>query len=136
MKTKNIIRGLVVLLTLNLTLWDDAFGQPPPWAPAHGYRAKVRYIYFPDYNFYFDLQRGVYIYMSGDIWQIGIALPVMYTRIDLGGAAKVQLELNTDSPQQYNADHIIKYKVQNKGQPDKIKLRPGHGNGHGKGKKK
>ena len=108
----------------------DIFGQgksksngPPPWAPAHGYRAKTRQVYFPEYNFYFDVQKSVYIYFSGDNWQVGVKLPSLYAGVDLKGTVKVELELDTDSPQKYNADHKVKYKEKTKGS-------------HGKGKKK
>ncbi len=40
-------------------------GGPPPWAPAHGYRAKHRYRYYPSAEIYFDLGRGIYFYYEG-----------------------------------------------------------------------
>ena len=77
MKTNTTLTGLAILLTLAFVLPLDTLGQgqekqkgPPPWAPAHGYRAKTRHVYFPDQNFYFDVQKSVYIYMSGDKWQV------------------------------------------------------------------
>lgn len=33
-------------------------GGPPPWAPAHGYRAKHSYHYYPSAEVYFDTGRG------------------------------------------------------------------------------
>ena len=39
----------VLILVFMLVMPADVFSQgPPPWAPAHGYRAKTRHIYFPD----------------------------------------------------------------------------------------
>lgn len=137
MKTRNTLTVLAILLTLTFALPPDTLGQgkgkggPPPWAPAHGYRAKTRHIYFHDHNFYFDVQKNVYIYMSGGKWQVGVKPPSIYAGIDLKGAAKVELEINTDTPQKYNSDHIVKYKAKGKGGQMKVKTAS-----PGKGKKK
>lgn len=145
MKPKITLIGLVVFLTVTFALPLDTLGQgkgkpkgPPPWAPAHGYRTKTRHVYFPDHDFYFDVQKSLYIYFSGDKWQVGIKLPSLYAGIDLKGAVKVELELDTDSPQKHNADHKVKYKVKAKGGQVKVKsgsvkVKTGS---RGKGKKK
>ncbi len=132
MKTKTPLIVLVIFLIMTFALPTDLFGQgkgkpkgPPSWAPAHGYRAKTRQVYFPEHNFYFDVQKSVYIYFSSDKWQVSAKLPSLYAGIDLKGAVKVELELDTDSPQKYNSDHKVKYKVKSKGKK-----------GKGKGKKK
>ena len=142
--------GIIVILILAFTIPFDSFGQgkgtpkgPPSWAPAHGYRAKTRHIYFPDQNFYFDIQANKYIYLKGDAWQVSVALPSLYAGIDLKVASKVELELNTDSPQKFNLDHIakntakefdekVKMKVKKDGQVS-LKVKKG---GPGKGKVK
>lgn len=123
MKTRNKLISLLILWILTLAVSPDSFGQgkgkggPPPWAPAHGYRAKTRQVYFPEHNFYFDVQKNVYIYLNGGNWQVGVRLPLIFAGIDLKGANKVELELNTDTPQKYNADHIARYRVKsNNGQ--------------------
>lgn len=133
MKTKSALYGLVVILSLCFML-PDAIAQgkkngPPPWAPAHGFRAKTRQIYFPEQNFYFDTQKGVYIYLNGNNWDVSVRLPSLFAGIDLRLATKVELNLSTDTPQQYNADHKMKYKK--KGKETK-----GDGKEPGKGKKK
>lgn len=83
---------------------------PPPWAPAHGYRAKTRYTYFTQQNFYYDNQRGLYIYLSGKNWQISASLPDVFKGVNLTAAVKVDLDFSGDAPQKYNADHKAKYK--------------------------
>jgi hypothetical protein len=83
---------------------------PPPWAPAHGYRAKTRYTYFSQQNFYYDNQRGVYIYLSGKNWQVSANIPDAFKGVNLTAAVKVDLDFNGDDPQKYNADHKAKYK--------------------------
>jgi hypothetical protein len=115
-KMKNTLIGIAFLLTLAIVLPPEVSGQaqggqngPPSWAPAHGYRAKTRHIYFPDQNFYFDLQKNVYIYFQGGSWEVSVKLPTVFAGINLQTAAKVELELNMDSPQKYNGEHVAKY---------------------------
>lgn len=135
MKTKKLFLLLAAILSLSFVLSPDIFSQgPPPWAPAHGYRAKTRHIYFPDYNFYFDLRRNVYIYQSGNTWLVSVNLPSPFASVNLRTVHQVEMSLNTDSPQKYNAKHQKKYKVksqskQNKpqGQQNKSKDNPGKG---------
>lgn len=139
MKTSRYIIGIIILFILAMAVPSNVIGQgkgkggPPPWAPANGYRAKTSHIYFPDQNFYFDIQKSVYIYMSGDKWQVSATIPSIYARIDFNSALKVELELNTDSPQQYNSDHVIKYKNKGIVVQNKPKAKPVN---PGKGKKK
>jgi hypothetical protein len=112
-KTVTIIGALI--LVFMLVMPADVFSQgPPPWAPAHGYRAKTRHIYFPDHNFYFDLQKKVYIYVNGGKWQVGIRLPSIFGTINLGKSTQIQLDYFGSYPQYFNNDHKIKYKYKKK----------------------
>jgi hypothetical protein len=70
-------------------------GGPPSHAPAHGYRAKHKYRYYPDCSVYHDTERGLYFYLKGDNWKIGASLP-SHMRADLGES--VTIELDTDKP--------------------------------------
>jgi hypothetical protein len=76
-------------------------GGPPPWAPAHGYRAKHRYRYYPSSEVYYDEGRGVYIYYGGGRWQVSVSLP-RGIRLDAGDY--VTLEMDTDRPYRYHGD--------------------------------
>ena len=104
MKAIYQLKGLLVILILTLVFSLDTYGQgkkptkgPPSWAPAHGYRANTRHIYFPEQNIYYDLQEGVYISLSGDNWQVTASLPSIFSGVDLSIVAKVELDLSTDS---------------------------------------
>ncbi|MEN8250215.1 MAG: hypothetical protein ABFS32_14880 [Bacteroidota bacterium] len=137
---KITLTGIIIIMTLAFIMPLDLSGQgkgtkkgPPSWAPAHGYRAKTRHIYFPDHNFYFDLQKNHYIYLKGDKWQVDVKLPLLYAGIDLKVASKVELELNTDSPQKFNLDHIAKNTAKEFDEKVKMKVKKG---GPGKGKVK
>jgi hypothetical protein len=85
-------------------------GGPPPHAPAHGYRAKHQYRYYPSNSVYYDTGRGLYFYLKGDNWEVGASLPSSL-RVDLGDS--VSIELDTDKPYLQHADHVKKYSRDN-----------------------
>ena len=78
-------------------------GGPPAHAPAHGYRAKHQYRYYPACKAYHDTDRGLYFYLKGDNWEAGVSLP-SHLKANLG--ASVIIELETDKPYVHNADHV------------------------------
>jgi len=79
---------------------------PPAHAPAHGYRAKHQYRYYPSRSVYYDTGRGLYFYLKGDNWEVGASLP-SHIRIGLGDS--VSIELDTDKPYIHHAEHVKKY---------------------------
>jgi len=81
-------------------------GGPPPHAPAHGYRAKHHYRYYPSCSVYYDSGRKLYFYLKGDNWEIGASLPGSI-RVRLG--EYVSMELDTDKPYTYHEDHVKRY---------------------------
>jgi hypothetical protein len=100
-------------------------GEPPVHAPAHGYRAKHHYRYYPSCSVYYDSGRKLYFYMKGDHWEIGSSLPGSM-RASLGDY--VSLELDTGKPYTYHADHVKKYppgKKKKKNKKDKKKSKWG-----------
>ena len=62
---------------------------PPPWAPAHGYRAKHRYYYYPSSHVYYDTGRKLYFYFEG--------------------GDHVTLEMDTDKPYEFHSHVVKKY---------------------------
>jgi hypothetical protein len=81
-------------------------GGPPPWAPAHGRRAKYHYYYYPDAYIYFDTGRRIYFYYQDNQWQVSESLPAG-VRITVGDY--VTLEMDTDKPYQFHSDVIKSY---------------------------
>ena len=81
-------------------------GGPPAHAKAHGYRAKHKYRYYPDCSVYHDTERGLYFYIKGGNWEVGASLP---HNLQVGLGESVSLELETDRPYTYHADHIKAY---------------------------
>lgn len=141
---KNLSRTFIIALFLFLIIPDNLFSQgPPPWAPAHGYRAKTRYVYFPDRNFYYDLNTRNYIYLSGSNWRVSATLPKLLIGINLGKSTQIELDFVGERPYRENHVHVVKYK-----KPKKVKAHRHHrhhdnhdhdhddhgrGNGHGRG---
>jgi hypothetical protein len=87
-------------------------GGPPPWAPAHGYRAKHTYCYYPSHQIYFDVNRKLYFYFSNGEWRVSASLPVRY-RIRLGDS--VVLEMATDRPYHHHQEVVKKHPPKAKG---------------------
>lgn len=110
---KRIAVSIYFLVFLSIS-WGQASkpgGGPPPWAPAHGYRAQTQHIYFPSLNIYFDVHRNLYYFLSGNRWiasprlPMGIPLPVLRV------APKVELNVVTPTPFRFNDQHRVAYKA-------------------------
>ena len=136
-----ITATLILLFTVILQI--NTMAGPPPWAPAHGYKAKTRYVYFPQQNIYYDLKKNVYIYPQGPSWSFGISLPTIFGNINLGSQRQVELYYYSENPEKYNKQHKTKYVVVNNYNTVKVKQKHPQkyngGKGHykeGKGKGK
>jgi hypothetical protein len=79
---------------------------PPPWAPAHGYRAKHQYRYYPSSSVYFDVGRVLYFYYCGDRWCVSGSLPGGF-QIDWD--EYVTLEMDTDTPYEFHREVVRRY---------------------------
>ena len=81
-------------------------GGPPPHAPAHGYRAKHEYRYFPTNRVYFDPHRKLYFYLKADSWNVATSLP---QSISLTVENYVTLFMDNDKPYTQYEVHSRKY---------------------------
>ena len=98
--------GMVEISVSELEATPPMKGSPPHWAPAHGYRAKYAYRYYPSFYVYFDVGRRLYFYLEGDSWRVSARLP---SGIHIEVAKYVNVELDTDKPYEYFSEHIEKY---------------------------
>ncbi len=124
--------------------------DPPPWAPAHGKRAKVRYYYIPDLEVYYDLVTGRFAYWGGSGWLFSVSLPARYSSFNLYKGNIVVMDFTGTNPWHNHKSYKVKYPKGYKhapaphvvvkgpgGPPVKMKGHPGHGHGNdGKGKGK
>lgn len=84
-------------------------GGPPPWAPAHGYRAK-QHVYFPDYYTYYDPRRNGYVYWRGNNWTFSRNVPSFLNGVNLGSARMQVLPLGwTALPETHYRDYARSY---------------------------
>lgn len=145
-KTKSLKIFVIVLLLSLFIIPETTFAQgPPPWAPAHGYRAKTRYVYFPAHNFYYDIHTHNYFYLNNGSWFMSVSIPRPFININLGNAVQIQLDYYGSYPYYYNSHHCTRYatyrRVRNyepRHEVIIVKDRDGHhrngykhGNGHG-----
>ena len=135
--TKSII--LIVVIGFSLTIFGcpppvvvkeerPVYAPPPkepgpPWAPAHGRRAKHRYHYYPESYVYFDVGRKVYFYYYGNKWQASVSLPV---GIHIDASKYVMLDMDVDEPYRFHSDVVKRYPP---GQPKKLDKDKGKGKG-------
>jgi hypothetical protein len=89
---------------------------PPPHAPAHGYRAKHAYRYYPSREVYYDTGRNMYFYIEGEVWKSGLSLPY-HLQVDLGDYQTV--EIDGDTPYAYHEK--IRHGGKHTGPPGKAK---------------
>jgi len=94
------------LQTGGVVVEEKSKGGPPPHAPAHGYRAKHNYYYYPASYVYFDATRKMYFYMEGGVWRTTISLPDSI-RVKLGDY--VTIDMDDDEPYRDFENHKKKY---------------------------
>ena len=79
---------------------------PPPWFYPN--RAEtVRYIYFPEYDIYYDFSIRSYLYLDNNIWISADILPPRYRHFDLRRSRQVRIH-------DYFDDNIRRYHNNNK----------------------
>lgn len=60
------------------------------------YHERPRYIYYRDYNVYYDHRREVYISWSGRNWHVSTSLPVTLHRVDRAHAVRMEVDYERD----------------------------------------
>ncbi len=77
------------------------YHRPPHWAPAHGYRNNIRYVYYRDYDVYFDCYSGVYITFTGRNWIYSQSIPLHMRHVNFNRIAYVDLDYFDDDLPRY-----------------------------------
>ena len=119
-------------------------GRQPVWGPP-GYD-YVHYYYLPDYDVYYDVPRGMFVYFDLGRWNFGASLPPRYGRYDLYHSYKVVV--NDRDPwlrHKYYRSHYEGYRGRRQDVirdshdgryfAEREKWNNGRGNGHGNGRK-
>jgi hypothetical protein len=109
-KSSPLIGLFSVLVTIFLLstgcVVHESYGDPYPWSPAHSYRAKHHYRYYPSFSLYFDIDRNLYFYHEGGKWKRGKSYPHGLQQRD-GGF--VSIDMDTDKPYKWHSDVEKRY---------------------------
>lgn len=73
-----------------------SYHRPPHWAPAHGYFKKPRYVFYRDYNVYYDCFRGVFITFTGRNWVYSQQMPHRMNRVNFDRIYWIDLDYYDD----------------------------------------
>jgi hypothetical protein len=61
------------------------------------HHTRPRYIYYRDYDVYYDTDRSVYITWSGRNWSLSTSLPVVLHRVDVRRAVRMEVDYYDDN---------------------------------------
>lgn len=103
--------------------------SPPSHAPAYGRDHHYSYLFYPSLDVYYDSGRGMYFYLSDNIWISKTHLP-SHLKVKLGH--HVTIDMDHENPYTQHNSHKKKYAP---GQARNGNGHPGKGQGKGKGKK-
>jgi len=67
----------------------------------HHYAARPRYIYYRDYDVYYDTRNSVYISYSGRNWTVSANLPVALHHVDVHRAVRMEVAYEQDDFPRY-----------------------------------
>jgi len=86
----------IPLAAVALIIALPTHADPPPWAAAHGKRARQeqqyqergsRYVYYPTQQVYYSPEQQLWYWTNGGAWQFGVALPAQYNIHTSAGVA-------------------------------------------------
>lgn len=60
------------------------------------YHARPRYVYYRDYDVYYDTHREVYISYAGRNWSVSASVPVALRRVDVHRAVRMEVDYDRD----------------------------------------
>lgn len=90
------------LLSCGPVVFSSRLGAPPPpWFYPNRVE-HVRYVYFPEFEFYYDFTQKNYIYFNNGSWLSVKILPSKYDGINLRRSRQVRIK-------NYHGDNIKKY---------------------------
>lgn len=77
------------------------YHRPPHWAPSRGHYNQSRYVYYRDYNVYYDCYRDVYITCSGRNYIYSNNMPPHMRRANFDRIVFVDLDFYDDDLPKY-----------------------------------
>jgi hypothetical protein len=71
------------------------------WRPSHGHRAQTRYIYYRDYNVYYDCHRRMFLSLSGRNWVMSEYMPYCMRSCDFQRVTYMDVDYYDDDLPRY-----------------------------------
>lgn len=105
MKTTRIAALMALAIASAGLIAPTAYADPPPWAPAHGQRAKHHYVYYPSAEVYYAPATRMWFWLGGNGWQAGVSLPVALQGYARTGG--INIDLDVDRPYLRN-DYVVR----------------------------
>ena len=93
--------------------YNNMIMYKPYWRP--GYTCYRRWIFFPQYNVYWDNRRNVYVFWNGSVWFAQPALPPAMVNININNAKTYELKSSdddVDDEHKNNSEHQTEYPKQ------------------------
>ena len=75
-----------------------------------GYHHGDRFIYYPEYEIYYDTHNEVYVYFGGDGWEVSVGLPLPIRNVHIHRARRVLVEhIYYERPHRHYEVHHAKH---------------------------
>jgi hypothetical protein len=104
--------GLVTIQSCGPVVVTSRLGTPPPpWFYPNRVET-VRYIYFPEYQFYYDISLRNYIYLNNGAWVTVNMLPSHYRNLNLRRSKQVRItNYYGDDIKRYHNESVIQRRL-------------------------
>lgn len=103
------ITSIFTLESCGPVVFSSRLGTPPPPWYYPNRVETVRYIYFPDYELYYDFSFRTYRYFDNGIWLSTTVLPRHLKGVNLKRSKKVRVHnYFRDDIKKYHQEHKIK----------------------------
>lgn len=127
MNSRDLVKSALLFIVLVVLLIASSCGPmvltagiaepPPPWFYPNRLEV-VRYVYFPEYQFYYDLSAHTYLYLDGGIWVRRKVLPPRYGNLDLRRSKYERIKgYRSDNIQRYHEEHNVNRGRSNRNTP-------------------
>jgi hypothetical protein len=104
-----IISSLISLESCGPVVFSSRLGTPPPHWFYPNRVETVRYVYFPDYEIYYDFSLRNYMYFNNGVWLSVEVLPSRFNGVNLRRSKQVRINnYHGDNIKRYHNDNVIK----------------------------
>lgn len=110
---RSVFAILILTILLNTScgpvVFTSKIGIPPPHWYYPDKVETVRYVYFPDFEIYYDFSSSKYLYYNDEDWINAAVLPQRFYGIDLKRSKQIRItNYFGDNIKKYHCETIIK----------------------------